>query len=1223
MRDDARADMEQRLNAACAGDTEAIAALIERSLMLSQVAVRARIEGRCLYLILYGQAGQQDSLVRFIKSGLQQIRIEGVDEIDISVYSDNSGQGEPAWSYRGQLRPSQSTSSLASPKSIPASTSARRVMTGHYSTQWTTSGIRLDATSSSPQRWIPQSAAPPATQELFDRQSAVHKAINTIKSGAPLQVYGPSGTGKTTFLRNLIHQQAVQQFGDGIVYVEAYKSLSTDLLQHLFEALYRSDNAVPTKPTLPEIHHALRSRNSLAVVDQTEAIDSLEPLIDTVPLLLAARTCYLWQQGEVIPLEAFSDHEALTFLELRLGRPLSADEQRAALDLCHHLKGNPALLTQHAALVRRGRSFAELAQQIDAGFSPDTLVMRAASDLADEERRLLATLAVFGPVPIQAHHLQAIAGVDSASLTELQSRGLVWGHDAYRLASNLIAPLQQVWDLTPWYERAVHYFTSWAITHQERMPATGEAPSPDTLAMLDLLWRLLERAVDQSRWTDSLSLCRALDPLLYQYCRWGRWQQVWQLGRKAAQETGDRAAEAWALHQMGSVALCLDDGFAAQAHLAEAQQLRQQAGDMVGAALSQHNLAVVQQVFGKQVARSEAPRPAPSSAAGPAAAFVSMPQQLPLKWLLIGGAVTLAGIAAAVFGFQSGSSEVSVRRRLINFPPQLLSTTSETREIVVRNSSSESVSIDEIILNQSSGEADGEGSFQIQEDCTDAPLSPDAICTIEAQFTPQAEGPDAATVSIVDDGQTIKTVTLRGVGADADAELRPKTLEFEPLSPDAEPVTQSVEVRNVGAVAFTVDSVILEESEAFSIEADECVGQTLDTRDTCRVVVQFDPPEPGTFAATLTLNNQTRSSFWTLPISSAAPEPAAAPRPNTTRTSRSPRFPLPSISLPPIFNPSPSPSTPPQPRPKAQIAPSTESVVFGDQPAGSIQTQRITLTNTGNGALYFDSIGLKETNDFAIAGTDCGLLQPDENCVVAVEFLPQGGGEFTTELEINSNIETRAIPVSGTAVARARPPQPSPATPKVPEIQQLSLSADAIGPGESVDLCYDVTNADTLSFSDGQGTTRLQNMAECLSLTPQATTTYTFVAQAGDERTERSVTVTVAEASQPDAAPLTTPTPVSPGAAGDVLPVTCVASPVILRWTGSGSAYEVMLEREETVDDRPVWSPVLSESVGQTQLDVSAAVGNFGLHRWKVRSLDSAGNASPDSAWQYFTCVVE
>ncbi|MGB3612148.1 MAG: choice-of-anchor D domain-containing protein, partial [Elainellaceae cyanobacterium] len=762
------------------------------------------------------------------------------------------------------------------------------------------------------------------------------------------------------------------------------------------------------------------------------------------------------------------------------------------------------------------------------------------------------------------------------------------------------------------------------------------------------------RSMERQQWDEAVRLCHALDPLLYQYCRWGRWQQVWKLGRRAAHELGDRATEAWALHQLGSVALCLEDGFAAQAYLAEAQQMRLQMEDMVGAALAQHNLAVVQQLLTRDVPRSDV-------AAAPAAAFVSMSQNLPYKWLALGGGALMAGVGA-LFGLQATSSDVSVRPRLVNFPPQLLSTTSAPRDIVVRNTTSEALTIDAIVLDNGEGSApqttseaeteeatglpeisiidspdgiatslDGnEGNsstrndnFEIQENCTGNVLLPDATCTIDAQFMPQTVGPHASAVNIIDDGQTLKTVTLRGVGAVAEAGFRPQTLEFESFILGEEPAARTVTMRNEGAVAFTVDTVSLSKTPAFSVKDDACTGQTLDTRDTCTVAIEFSSSKAGAFDATLTVNNQTGSSIWALPISGAA---QTAPSP-TSGSSGSPRLGLPTLRLPPIFSsapaprsssgansgsgssPSASPNDDPTPRSRPKLEASASAITFASQPTGRMQTQQITLNNTGTGDLYFDAISLNEGDGFAIAGTTCGLLKPGESCRVVVNFVPQTAGEFTSALDISSNIDIAPIPVTGVATAARRSP----------EILEFSPSRSTVDPGEAVELCYDVADAETIYLRTGGTTRSLQNASECLSVSPQATTTYTLIVQSGDERIEESVTVTVNEA----AVPLSTPVSLSPGTPNDVEPIACSANSVVLQWQGTSSSYDVRLQQEAMVDGAPSWVSVLSQSVSQQRLDVSASVRNFGLHRWQVRALDAAGNASDASAWHYFLCVVE
>ncbi len=74
--------------------------------------------------------------------------------------------------------------------------------------------------------------------------------------------------------------------------------------------------------------------------------------------------------------------------------------------------------------------------------------------------------------------------------------------------------------------------------------------------------------------------------------RWGAWRGMLLDLVDHAEATGDTAARAWALHQLGCRALCLGDRIAARACLAEARDLRWRTGDRAGAAVTQHNLAL-------------------------------------------------------------------------------------------------------------------------------------------------------------------------------------------------------------------------------------------------------------------------------------------------------------------------------------------------------------------------------------------------------------------------------------------------------------------------------------------------------------------------------------------------------------------------------------------------------------------------------------------------------
>src|SRR6185503_12767349 len=70
----------------------------------------------------------------------------------------------------------------------------------------------------------------------------------------------------------------------------------------------------------------------------------------------------------------------------------------------------------------------------------------------------------------------------------------------------------------------------------------------------------------------------------------GAWGRLIDWAGRAAQVGGDRALEAWALHERGTRAGLLGDRATAKQALDQARRLRTKLGDQVGAAASRHNL---------------------------------------------------------------------------------------------------------------------------------------------------------------------------------------------------------------------------------------------------------------------------------------------------------------------------------------------------------------------------------------------------------------------------------------------------------------------------------------------------------------------------------------------------------------------------------------------------------------------------------------------------------
>jgi hypothetical protein len=198
---------------------------------------------------------------------------------------------------------------------------------------------------------------------------------------------------------------------------------------------------------------------------------------------------------------------------------------------------------------------------------------------------VLAALAVPMGASVGEEHLNELAGVVDARhvLESLQRRKLVQAHSPrYSLTGSLDEALREEWDLSPWNERALAHFATWA---QEQRHA------PDrVLEEADAILGVLQQAAQEGRWEGALRLGRVVEGSLVVGGHWGAWAETLERELEAARQLGDRAAEAWSLHQSGTRALCLEDTPTARADLSEAFRLRETLGDEEGAAVTQHNL---------------------------------------------------------------------------------------------------------------------------------------------------------------------------------------------------------------------------------------------------------------------------------------------------------------------------------------------------------------------------------------------------------------------------------------------------------------------------------------------------------------------------------------------------------------------------------------------------------------------------------------------------------
>jgi LysM repeat protein len=426
---------------------------------------------------------------------------------------------------------------------------------------------------------------------LVDRETEVGAATGALRSATPVAFHGQDGLGKTALLRHLAHHAATSSFPDGVVYLSARRQAVDDLLQSLFDAFYESD--VPFKPTDAQVRHALQGKRALILLDDVSlARDEVETLLDAAPscafLLASAERC-LWGEGRAMGLRGLPPDDGLALVERELGRPLSPEERPSAQALCAALEGHPLRILEAAAMAREeGLLLAEVVSRVRTPAPAEALTAQVLASLPEPERRVLSALAALGDAPVNAEHLPDLTGLPNVAplLQALETRGLVQAHSPrYSLTGTLAQTIQQSWNLTPWAERALAHYTTWAEGVQQSLGRLVE----ESGAIL----HVLEWAAEAGRWTDVLRLGRAVEGGLALGGRWSAWAQVLRLLLQAAQALGDLAAEAWAQHQLGTRALCLEESAAARAWLNKALRLRESIGDRAGRAVTRHNLGIL------------------------------------------------------------------------------------------------------------------------------------------------------------------------------------------------------------------------------------------------------------------------------------------------------------------------------------------------------------------------------------------------------------------------------------------------------------------------------------------------------------------------------------------------------------------------------------------------------------------------------------------------------
>jgi hypothetical protein len=132
-------------------------------------------------------------------------------------------------------------------------------------------------------------------------------------------------------------------------------------------------------------------------------------------------------------------------------------------------------------------------------------------------------------------------------------------------------------------------------------------------------------------------------------------------------------------------------------------------------------------------------------------------------------------------------------------------------------------------------------------------LAPGVNCNIAVTFSPKANGARSATLSITHNATGSPTaVSLSGTGVASSFVMSPSPIGFSNVNINSTK-SQSVTIKNTGAIAFTLTSASITGAQAasFTITGAGCIGTSLASGKTCNISVNLTPTQRIAYSGTL------------------------------------------------------------------------------------------------------------------------------------------------------------------------------------------------------------------------------------------------------------------------------------------------------------------------------------------------------------------------------------
>ncbi|MBF2067920.1 MAG: choice-of-anchor D domain-containing protein [Calothrix sp. C42_A2020_038] len=749
------------------GDVNAIEALINELLKPKGVKAKVGLKNSCLYIALASaQIPEKQALVRCIGKQILKLGIKSLQSA--KIYAAQWGQQLPVWQQEIPLSLIRSdfhnhAPSVKVPKNLQPT--SKQLTTGKHAIQLSPNGIIVSPNNKEQVklqlRSQPIFSLPHPFPNLIGRLPQIKSALASIEAKQSVEFYGSSGLGKSALLRHLIYFiQKNTAFTNGTVWLSNPYQSKDDLLQQLFEVFYES--SVLYKPTYSEICRCLKDKKLLVFVDNTnltpEDVKHLKSILPSSIFIIAASSQKLFE-GSSTQLLMLTKRDAVAFITQRLDQSIvSTDELIAIEALADLLSGHPYTMQLAVNCINRNVcSLRELILKLQPPATSQVLIEQVLEVLPPSYQQILAVLATVDGIGLSEAQIAALSEVENVS--EILNSLLNWNlvdteFNRYYISKTLVLVLQQKFDLTPFYERALSDFTVWR-----------EQSTVSNLIYPDALIPILAWANVTERWQSLLNLVKAVEGILFLSKRWGLWKQVLKYGLQASLALQDKQSEAWILHQLGSIALCLDD-MTGEAHknLTRALSIRESLGleDAVAATRQNLNLvnislAELDDITQFRVNYTSTNTKLQFLAVALIPLLCSVIAGL-LAWYVISHLITLPAPNGAdnQAEFQNVSTHISSND--LDFGKQQVNTERESETITITNDSSVSVRIGEI------EKSENQGDFEISKTTCASAIAPRQSCDISIMFAPIEIGEHSASLSVTDNnGKLLQQILIKGV----------------------------------------------------------------------------------------------------------------------------------------------------------------------------------------------------------------------------------------------------------------------------------------------------------------------------------------------------------------------------------------------------------------------------------------------------------------------------